>query len=59
MRERIRLSFYVGLNCLEIKLLDVQLFLLRRVRRAMDANRRVIDLCSVTIELCERRNKIP
>lgn len=56
MRERIRLSFYVGLNRLEIKLFDVQLFLLRR---AMDANRRVIDLCDVTIELCERRNRIP
>lgn len=56
MRERIRLSFYVGLNCLEIKLLDVQLFLLRL---AMDANRRVIDLCDVTIELCERGNRTP
>lgn len=55
MRERIRLSFHISLNYLEIKLLDVQLFLLRR---AMDANRRVIDLCSVTIELCERRDKI-
>ena len=56
MRERIRLSFCINLNSLKIKLLDVQLFLLRR---AMDANRRVIDLCSVTIELCERKNKIP
>lgn len=56
MRERIRLSFYVGLNSLKIKLLDAQLFLLRL---AMDANRRVIDLCDITIELCERGNKIP
>jgi len=58
VRERIRLSFRIRihLNALEIKLLDVQLFLLRR---AMDANRRVIDLCDVTIELCERRNRIP
>lgn len=56
MRERIRLRFRIRLNTLEIKLLDAQLFLLRR---AMDANRRVIDLCDVTIELCERRNRIP
>lgn len=56
MRERISLSFRIRLNVLEIKLLDVQLFLLRR---AMDANRRVIDLCDVTIELCERGNRIP
>ena len=58
MRERIRLSFRIRirLNAMEIKLLDAQLFLLRR---AMDANRRVIDLCDVTIELCERRNRIP
>lgn len=56
MRERIRLSLCVELNRLEIVLLDAQLFLLRR---AMDANRRVIDLCDVTIELCERGNRIP
>lgn len=56
MRERIRLSFRINLNALKIKLLDAQFFLLRR---AMDANRRVIDLCDATIELCERRNRIP
>lgn len=54
MHERIRLSFRIRLNILEIKLLDAQLFLLRR---AMDANRRAIDLCDVAIELCERRNR--
>ena len=56
MRERIRLSLRIELNRIEIALLDVRIFLLRR---AMDANRRVIDLCDVTIELCERGKKIP
>ncbi len=56
MRERFRISFYIELNRLKIKLLDVQLFLLRR---AMDANRMVIHLCNITIALCERGKKIP
>ena len=56
MQERIRLSFYVALNSLKIKLLDVQMSLLCR---ASDVSSRTIELCDITIKLCERSKRVP